>query len=416
MNKKKTCAVLIVILIIAMVLLGSFFYCERQEKKLIEKKLVMERKEKELVNSINNHYNKYVNVSKDSYLYKFDNKSYKVVGTIYKDKKIELDDIKITKNTKYFKIKNTDFYIKYKNVSKCDEFVIDDRYKNYVVFNENIVTSDEVLLYQNDKVVMKLNFSLDVPIIIKDVNRYGIEYDGQLYFINSDCVKNVYSKVNSDSLIADSVAVTVYHFIYLNGDTSCNEIICHSENQITEEFDYLKNEGYFTINTKEMLYFIEKKINLPKKSILITIDDGARAQNFIPILEKYKFNATLFLVSSWYNKDEFSSQYLEIASHTHNLHTPGMCLGGQGSPLKCLDRSVLLDDLAKSRNYLNTDAFCFPFYEFNEYAINIIKEAGFKMAFIGGMKKASIGIDPYKIPRITISNSTTIDEYKNYIN
>ena len=165
-----------------------------------------------------------------------------------------------------------------------------------------------------------------------------------------------------------------------------------------------------------MEWFIDKKIRLPEKTILVTIDDGARAEKFIPFLEKYKINATLFLVTSWYSKDKFKSPYLEIASHSDNLHEGGKCPGDQGSPLKCVDKNILLKDLKTSREKLdNTEAFCYPFFEFNDYSESVLKEAGFKSAYIGTMKKAKQGINKYRIPRITIFNDTSLDDYIKYI-
>ena len=52
------------------------------------------------------------------------------------------------------------------------------------------------------------------------------------------------------------------------------------------------------MTTTELRLYLEGKLRVPKKSILITIDDGARAHNFVPLLEEYKINATLFLISS----------------------------------------------------------------------------------------------------------------------
>ena len=417
MKKKKTCIVIIVIFILVTIIsLGSFFFYQKQVelKEAAEKK--KEKEEKELVEEIISYYNKYVTITTDSKLYKKNANKYIEAGTISKDKNITLEDIKITKDTKYFKIEGMDFYIKYKNVKKIDSYQIETRYKKYLPFNENIVTNDTINLYQDDKLVMTINKSLDTPIIIKDDNGYNIEYNNELYFIKKEDVKTTYQKENSTSEKAKSIPVTVYHFIYLNGDNSCNEVICHSENQIREHFTYLNQNNYFTLTTNEILLFIEGKINLPKNSILITIDDGARATNFIPILEEYKINATLFLICSWYDKKTLQSDYLELASHTTNLHTPGKCPGGQGSPLKCGDKTELLNDLRISREYLDgTEAFCFPFYEYNDYAIETVKEAGFKMAFIGGMRKATPGINPYKIPRITMQKNTTLNEYINYI-
>ena len=350
-----------------------------------------------------------------------DNK-YDEVGTVYKDAKLILtnkNNENIDYNTKYFYIENIDLYISYKDVKKYDEDIaLDDRYKKYLLFDSNIKTKDSVTLYAKDKStkVYKLNYSLDLPIIIKDDDGVFVEYFNNLYFINNNDVASTYDKSNNQVVEASSIPVTCYHFIYFPGDTSCNEIICHSEEQIRSHFNYLTNNNYFTINTTELRLYIEGKLRLPKNTILITIDDGARAEHFIPLLEEYKLNATLFLVSSWYPKETFASPYMEIASHTHDLHTGGKCPGGQGGWIKCLEHDALLEDFKKSRETLdNTEAFCYPFYEYNNYTISVLKEAGFKMAFAGGQKKVTRGIDLFQIPRITIHNSTTLNEYINYI-
>ena len=241
---------------------------------------------------------------------------------------------------------------------------------------------------------------------------FKIVYD----LLKKEDVESTYSKNNTDAVESTSIPVTCNHFIYLEGDNTCNEMICHHENQIKEEFKYLRDNNYFTLTTTELREWMEGKIRLPEKSILITIDDGARAWNFIPLLEEYKVNATLFLITGWYDLDRFQSPYMELASHTHDLHVGGKCPGGQGSGLKCLPKNVLLEDLKKSRDKLNgTEAFCYPFYEFNDYSTQVIKEAGFKMAFIGGMKKVTKSTDLYHIPRISFNSTTTLNEYINWI-
>lgn len=400
---------ILLVIIIACLLVGYYI----SNKKAEAEKIKIEK----LITNINKHYSEIVKVSKDSKIYELKNKKYKEIGTISKDTIVNLDKIKINKDTKYFKMKNNGYYISYNDVIPSkDNIVIDDRYKNYIMFNENVKCST-TKLYKSDKLVYSINKELDLPLIKKADDGYYVEYFNDLYLVKTADSATTYSHPNNDNREqANSIPVTCNHFIYLEGDTSCNESICHSEKQIKEEFNYLRENKYFTLTTTELREWIEGKILLPKNSILITIDDGARAWNFIPLLEEYKLNATLFLITGWYDLDRFQSPYLELASHTHDLHVGGKCPGGQGSGLKCLPEKVLLEDLAKSREKLNgTEAFCYPFYEFNDYSTKIIKAAGFKMAFIGGMKKVTKNTDLYHIPRISFNSTTSLNEYINWI-
>lgn len=411
-KKTKVIIILILLLIIIFGLLVSFFFWKKDQEYKNKKS-----KEKELVEKIKSKYSNYVEVVKDSKLYKLNGNKYIEVGTVYKNNILSVDKIKINKNTKYFKISGLEYYIEYDNVKKSRNKSIDNRYKSYIPFNTNIVTKDKVTLYQDNNKVYTFNYSIDVPIIVREDYGYYIEYNDELYLVKSEDVKSTYDKVNTNSKETLEVPVTVYHFIYLDGDNTCNEIICHHESQIRSHFKYLSDNKFFTINTKEMEWFIDKKIRLPERSILVTIDDGARAEKFIPLLEEYKINATLFLVTSWYPKDKFKSDYLEIQSHTDNLHDGGKCPGDQGSGLKCLDKNILIKDLKTSRDKLDgAEAFCYPFYEFNGYSESILKEVGFKTAYIGGMQKVKQGINKYRIPRITIMGDNTLEEYVKYVN
>lgn len=403
--RKKVLVINSILLLIGLILIGVYAYYKRQEHNRI-------KEEQELIHDIKSHYHSFVISIKNAPLYKLVNNKYKKVGFISKDVELSLSKMNQKSKKTYFKIKNENYYIYYKNVHKISSIKqINTRFQNYLYFNESLKTKNTFSLYSGNKKDYTFYEPMNFKILIKEENRYGVIYQNKLYYIHKEEISNTYLEENNKLEKAEEIPVTVYHFLYLEGE-SCNEIICNSIHQVEEEFTYLKENNYFTINTKEMESFIKGEINLPKRSILITIDDGAKATNFLSILDHYSINATLFLVSSWYPKEDFKSSYLELASHTHNLHTPGICSGGQGSPLKCMEKEKILEDLKTSKKILNnTDAFCFPFYEYNDYAIEIIKEVGFKSAYIGGSRKAKIGENPYTIPRITIHNNIPIDEY-----
>lgn len=412
--KKKLIIGLIIFIFLGLIVGGSLLvvnYLHNKEQARIQA-------EKDLISAIKGNYNDIVEISKDTTLYEKKDGKYLEIGSIAAGEVVSLEKEDISINTKYFKLKDLGYYVKYQDVKKAEKLLTkNDRYKSYILFNENIVSKKNVKLYRNDKLVYTMKNSIDKPIVMKDDKGYFIEYLGELLFVSSEDVEKTYAANNTDLEEASGVPVTVYHFIYLEGESFCNESICHSESQIRGHFNYLKENNFFTLTTTELRLYMENKLRVPKKSILITIDDGSRAWNFIPLLEEYKVNATLFLISGWYDTKLFQSPYLELASHTHNLHTPGVCAGGQGSPLKCLNKTELLADLRTSRQVLNnTEAFCFPFYEYNDYGISALQEVGFKMAFIGGYRKAVRGDNLFKIPRIPLNMYTTVTQYANYIN
>ena len=67
------------------------------------------------------------------------------------------------------------------------------------------------------------------------------------------------------------------------------------------QMDYLARNGYHVLNLAQLAAFVAGREPLPKKSVVITIDDGYRATYDIafPILKKYGFPATVFLYSDF---------------------------------------------------------------------------------------------------------------------
>ena len=301
--KKKIIIFLVIFLVLVGIGTGVGIYLYKQHKE--ELRIAYE---KEMYNKVKSHYSDIVEITKETTLYEKVDDKYLDVGSIGASEVVSLEEEKITFETKYFKIKELGYYVKYQDVKKKDKLVEkSDRYKNYLLFNENVVTKENSKLLRDGKVVYTLKKSLDKPIIMKDDKGYYIEEFGEMLFVSKEDVEKTYKVNNTNAVEASGVPVTVYHFIYLEGDKSCNEGICHSEKQIKEHFNYLRNNKFFTMNTTELRLYLEGKLRVPKKSILITIDDGARAHNFVPLLEEYKINATLFLISSWYPKSKFKS-------------------------------------------------------------------------------------------------------------
>ena len=411
--KRKIIVISLLILGVSSLLLGFTYQnkLEVERKNKLEKEAAL--RENETKKRIKEAYHENVITSKELNLYKLENKKYIKSGKTFKDTIFNLEDNDNLDG--YYKIRNSDYYLYYTDFVETTN-TNDDRYSNYIYFPIEITTKEDSKFYNSDGVeVFTLKDGIKLQVLENLADSYGVVLFDRLVFIKKNSILSV-DELKDTAEVAEQVPVLNYHFIYLEGE-SCDEMICHPESQINEQFAYLSANKVFTLTTKELGQFISGEIRLPKKSILLTIDDGARAEKFIPFLEKYKINATLFLVSSWYPKETFTSNYLELASHTHDMHTNGVCPMGQGGGIRCLSEDKIQADLKASRETLNnTEAFCYPFYEYNDYAIEQVKKAGFKLAFIGGNKMVTKDTNPYLIPRYVIYKNTGLSYLKNLLN
>lgn len=375
---------------------------------------------------VKNEYHDFVKFQAGKGLYTKEGDKYIKVSTIHGNVEIELDSTYEVVD-EYFKVFASDYYVRYDEVSAIEALTPVSGeykyYKNYIVYNENVVLSDGAKLYVDDTSYYEVDGG-SYPIIIKDTERYGIEYNNVLVYVGSDDVKEVVESSNTDLGHTDGLAVLNYHYVVSatdeNGERSeCQQSICITDTMFDSHIKYLKDNGYYGVSMRDLELFIDGKIQLPEKSVSLTFDDGWYVARTISILEKYQMLGTLFLIGSLASPDGYASPYLEIHSHTWDMHKLGDCPASVGrGGILCLDENTILEDLRKSRESLNnTTYFCYPFYDYNDRAIRLLQQAGFTMAFAGELKDSTVrvGQDKFKIPRYVIVNSTTMDQFIRYV-
>lgn len=407
---KKKFFVFIIVLILVIVLV-VFIQKKNEEKKT-----------KELVKNITEHYNKYVKTNKDSKLYNLENKKYIEYGTISKGANIVLEDTKIDKNAKYFKIEGLDLYIGYSDVDKTDEFTYNDRYKKYIPFNSNIKTKSTTSFYDEDNnLVYSINKSYDFEIIVKDTERKGIEFNNQLLYVKDSDIESTYEHHNTDLSNKKNIRTITYHFFYKPELESCNSSICVSVSTFEQHLKYISDNGYLTLRLPELELYMDGKIQIPEKSTVLTIDDGTIVNlDAIKLLDKYETHATMFLITSVVPVDYFVSDYLDLESHTDNMHNQYECpgYGLQGGGILCLSEDYILNDLRTSQEKLGGSKYlAYPFFDWNDRAIRLLKEAGFQMAFVGAAGADGVSTpgvtDKYKIKRKTMFSDVDMNEFIN---
>lgn len=414
-RRRKNNRVNILILIIIIVLLISlclFIYIKYKKYN----------DDKYNINDIEEHYGETVKVNSDATIYTLVNGQYIEKGKVYENTILNLGK-QSDNNNQYFLITNfnNDYYIYYKYVNPTnDKITKNERYKKYIPFNENI-TGENLKLYKDNNLVLSLYEKVSLPIYIKEDNKYYVDYADDLYEIKKDNV-SIEKVINTNEQNISKIGVLNYHFFWDDEEENindCNQVICHSKTQFKTHLDYIRENNILTLQMNELEKWIDGKIQLPK-SVVITIDDGWKAELGIKMLNEYQMYGTLFLITSQYDPKYYENKYVELHSHTDNLHVGGKCPGGQGGGIKCLPHDEVLNDLTTSREKLNgSTVLCYPFYEFNDYSIKLAKEAGFTMAFAGEssfkdnhVKQAS---EKYSLPRFVVVTYTSMNDFANFV-
>ena len=396
-------------------------------------------------------------MDKDNYYISFLNDIYKVK----KDKSIKEIDSKNTKE----KTSDHISVLFYEFISDtCDDYnctttdnfkntinklkengyytITTDEFKNYISgmrnlkekavlintanYNDNITNLNNELKIKVEKLEEDANFrfistykSVKPNIDQKRIDRYQIKnytsIDDVVKMANGEELKqSTDQEVNNQS-----IAVLNYHFFYDEVSGGCNESICLPVQKFKEHLKYLKDNNYKTLTMEEFKKWMYGEIEIPSKSILLTVDDGAMGTgkhngNYLnPSLEEYKLNATLFLITGWWDIENYRGDYLDIQSHTNNMHQYGPCGKGQ---INCYGYDKAKEDLAQSIEVVkNTDSFCFPFYSYSDVSLRAVKDSGFKLAFVGGNVKAKRTNNKWLIPRYPINNDITMEQFKSDI-
>lgn len=414
--KKREIIIPIVIVVTAIFLV---FLINKYRKIVLLNKKNLEQK---VVANIKKHYGDNVITLKNTKIYKKENNKYIENGSISKNVTITLKELNEDKFDEYFYIPSLDSYIYFDDVKITENKIENDRYKNYIYFNKNIKTKNKTNFYDiNNNLLYTLNKSFDFKVLVMDDDKYGIVFNDELLFIKKEDVEQLYDSNNNESN-REKIKTLYYHFIYNPETSKCDQIICHTLSQFESHLKYLSENNYFTLTMDELEMYLDGKINIPQKSIVLTIDDATIFDlESIKLLEKYKINATMFVITDWVNIEPLKSPYLDLESHSNNMHKQYECegMGSQGGGILCLSKEEILSDLKLSQEKLGgSKYFSYPFFDYNDRAIELLKDAGFSMAFIGPVQNGDSykgKTDKFKIPRLGIFSYTTLEQFISYL-
>ena len=176
------------------------------------------------------------------------------------------------------------------------------------------------------------------------------------------------------------------------------------------QMEFLKAHRYNVLSLSEYLRLIKEKKAVPKKSVVITFDDGLD-NNFLyayPVLKKMDFPASIFVQlngigrSGYLTKDDIiilSQGGIEIGSHTLNH-----------AFLPHLPKEEARNEIFESKKELEKiigkpiNLFSYPGGGWNEETARWVKEAGYEGA-VATNSASYFHTNPYALRRVRISRT-----------
>lgn len=206
-----------------------------------------------------------------------------------------------------------------------------------------------------------------------------------------------------------SLPILMYHSIVDNPQKTCKYVI--TPQTFESDMKYLKEHGYSTITTKQLIKYVNLSEPLPEKPIIITFDDGMYNNMYyaMPILKKYGFSAVFSIVGAY--TDEYSESgianpdysylrwcdiksicddsIIEFGNHSYNFHSySGDRFGSQKKKSETtLDYiNAFYQDTQKLQSAFYTNCnfkpiiYTYPFGSYSDESSRVLKKMGFLMS------------------------------------
>ena len=273
-------------------------------------------------------------------------------------------------------------------------------------------------------IVFKLFFSISNKNRISDIKN-TLEAENLVFNVEeNDSVSNKHIskaiKLSNGEKSENLLPVLMYHYFYDKsmGETGKNgnwlEI-----SKFEEQLKYLNENNYYFPTWDEVSDFVDGKVDLPKKSVVLTMDDGHESLYTlaIPLLDKYQIPATAFIITKNFdsqNLEKYKKSTIQFESHTNDMHHGGGTYGHGGIfPALSIEKSV--DDLKTSIEKLggNARVLAYPYGDCTDKTKEAVQKAGMMLAFTTVNKKVKPGMNKYELPRVRISSEITIKGFSN---
>jgi peptidoglycan/xylan/chitin deacetylase (PgdA/CDA1 family) len=233
---------------------------------------------------------------------------------------------------------------------------------------------------------------------------------------------------------ATGVEATGYQLVpilcYHNLGSQSKGRLTLAASQFEQQMRYLKAEGYRVISLSEFIEWMQGRQQLPKRSVVLTFDDGYRAfrEFAYPILKELGFTATLFVYTdyvgagrnalSWDDLKALAAEGFEVHAHSKTHGDLRRAAGESDAQYARRMQLELAEPLKLFQRYLgrSSERLAYPYGRTDDDVVTKVKEYGYVAAFTVRRQGSPAFVHPLRVNRSQIYAEMTLEDFAKNLN
>lgn len=273
-------------------------------------------------------------------------------------------------------------------------------------------------------VIMEIEEGYRYPIVRKEGDWYILTIGERPGYIHKQSV-----------LLDEGLPVLVYHHI-LPLDVMKTMDSTISLESFEQQMAYLADESFEMLTAYELYDYLEGRLVVPSKAVLITFDDGllSTKEYAYPILKHYGFTALQHIISSRTDRAKgaqlfdaegplqfFTAEDIEqladvfqFEAHTYELHSLEEETGA-GVALQQSKEEILSDLQQNIGQVPSAVSIAYPYGHYHDNFISAAKEAGLLIGFTTAEGYANRKMSNYEVCRYGMTEKKSFDQFVAYV-
>jgi peptidoglycan/xylan/chitin deacetylase (PgdA/CDA1 family) len=217
-----------------------------------------------------------------------------------------------------------------------------------------------------------------------------------------------------------SIKVLMYHRVVESDPPGRVHWTCVHTEEFRRHLQLLDHWGFTAITFDDYRLYLTGELNLPRKPVIITFDDGYSDvyRNAFPILQEFGMKAVVFVLGNREIKKNIWDQTLGLPSarlmgdqELVELHAAGFEIGAHSMNhmrLTTLTEEEAWEEISRARMVLEilvnspVRTFSYPYGDVNAWVKKMVEDAGYTLACSVYSGPPTFGVEPFENRRISI--------------